>query len=209
LIDPSAVEIAQVVEQVYQERLASASGGGRGPSPQEFFEALRGGGGPSRGRGSSRSSAEDIQKMSIGVDARANALVVSAPELLFEEVRQLVEDLDTAAIGSSNETIRIVALKRSNPETVQKALQALVGESVQSAGTARRAGSAGQPQPGATPGGSIQQQMLMRAIQRQAGGGGPSGLGGGGPGRRGFGGRPSRGGGPMRGGGRPGGGGRR
>jgi type II secretory pathway component GspD/PulD (secretin) len=202
----SAGEIAEVVRQVYQERLASASSGGRGPSPQEFVAALRGGG--ARGRASSRSSVEDIEKMSIGVDARANALVVSAPETLFQEVRQLVEDLDAAAIGSSSETIRVVALKRSNPETVQKALQALVGESVQSEGSGRRTAASGSAGPGApsagsTPGEEMQRAMLMRAIQQRAGGGGPPGMGGAGPGRGGprGGGFPG-GGGPMRGGGR-------
>ena len=83
-----AEEVANVVRQVYQDRLVTASGTGGGfnqPNPAQFIMALqaaRGG----RGRGAAaearRAAAEEPVKMSIGVDARTNSLVVSAPDAL-------------------------------------------------------------------------------------------------------------------------------
>jgi hypothetical protein len=150
----------------------------------DVIEALRGG--RSRG-GSSRSSAEQVQKMSIGVDVRTNSLVVSAPEPLFQEVKQLVDELDKAALGSSSQTMQVVTLKRSNAETVQEALQSLVGEDVTfgTGGRTGRPGSTGGPRPGRSPSDEFRRQMIMRAMQ--GGGGGPPGFGGGVP-RGGFGG---------------------
>ena len=68
--------------------------------------------------------------MSIGVDVRTNSLIVAAPDTLFEEVRQLVEQLDVGA-GDQNQTVRVVALHSSSPEAVEQALSAIAGESVQ------------------------------------------------------------------------------
>ena len=208
-----ASEIAEVVREIYQENLTSASSRGRQPSPMEFIEAIRG----SRGRGgSSRSSAQQVQKMSIGVDARNNLLVVSAPEPLFQEVKALVERLDEAALGSSSQTMQVVTLKQTNAEKVQEALKSLVGESVTfggSSGRSRGSSTSGpRPSSSGSPTDEFRRQMIMRAMQ---GGGGdrPSGFGGGGPPGGGFGGfrRPggSGGGGPSRGGGGPSSGGRR
>ena len=209
-----ADEIAQVVQQVYQENLTSASSRGRQPSPMEFIEAIRG----SRGRGgSSRSSAQQVQKMSIGVDARNNLLVVSAPEPLFQEVKALVERLDEAALGSSSQTMQVVTLKRSNAEKVQEALKSLVGENVTfggSSGRSRGSSTSGsRPPSSGSPTDEFRRQMIMRAMQGGGDGGRPSMFGSGGPSRGGSGGfRPPGGfggGGPSRGGGGPSGGGRR
>lgn len=208
-----AEEMAEIVSTVYQDRMSTSSRG-RQPSPQEFLEALRG-----RGRGGSRrSSAEDSQKMSVGVDVRTNSLIVYAPLALFEEVKEFVEGLDQAAIGASNQAIRVVTLKRANAESVQKALQTLVGESVQT-GSSRSSSSDRRRSyyGGGSPMDDMRRMMIMRAMQ---GGGGPPGFGGppglgsrgfsrGDFGSRGFsrGGGPSRGdssgGGPSRGGGGP------
>jgi len=195
LYNTVADEVAEIVREVYQDRISTSSRG-RQPSPQEMFEAMR-----SRGRGgSSRGTTQDAQKMSIGVDARTNSLIVSAPEALFEEVRDFVEGLDEAAMGSSNETLKVVTLKKTNTEAVQQALETLVGESVQFSGSSRSRGSSssgGRP-PGGSPFDAMRNMMMMRAMQ---GGGGPPGFGGRPGGDRSSGGRPSSG----FGGGRPGG----
>ena len=67
--------------------------------------------------------------MTVGVDARTNSLVVSAPDNLFSEVKLLVEQLDTIDTGS-NETMKVVTLKRSNPSAVQTAPTADRGRAV-------------------------------------------------------------------------------
>lgn len=214
-----AEEIAEIVKELYQDRLVRSSGSsggssGRQPSPQEFFEAMRrgGGSGSSRGGGSSRSTAtENVQRMSIAVDARNNALIVSAPEPLFEEVRTLIESLDQAALDSHH-TLATVTLKGVSPEMIQQALSALVGDAVQfgnsgssgSRSSSSRGSSTGsRPSSSSSGGGSSSEDMrrrmeFMRAMQERMRGGGGSPFGGG---------RPGGGGGPPGGGGRPGGGG--
>ena len=192
LFNTVADEVAEIVREVYQDRMATSSSRGRQPSPMEMFEAMRGR--SSRG-GSSRSTTQDTQKMSIGVDGRTNSLIVSAPEALFEEVRDFVEGLDEAAMGSSNQTLRVVTLRQTNTEAVQKALETLVGDSVQFSGSSRSRGSSssgGRPGSG-SPVDDMRRMMIMRAMQ---GGGGPPGFGSGRPsfgGDRSSGGRPSSG----------------
>ena len=124
-----AEEIAEIVKEVYQDRLiATSAQRGQQPSPREFIRMLRGG--RRSQNGSKASGVEDVQKMSIGIDPRTNSLIVAAPDKLFEEVKQLVEQLDQAAI-ESNQAVRVITLHRANPETVQQALSAIVGESAE------------------------------------------------------------------------------
>lgn len=132
VINTSASQIAEIVKEVYSERLAGNRGNQRQPSPEEFLQALRGGGGSSgRGGSNSRRTAADAAKLSISVDPRTNSLIVAAPNQLFEEVKQMVETLDQQT-ANSNTAMKVVALKHSNPSTVQKALTAIAGEKVRS-----------------------------------------------------------------------------
>jgi type II secretory pathway component GspD/PulD (secretin) len=132
VMNTSASQIADIVREVYQEKMVRSGGQQRQPSPEEFIQMLRGGGGGSRGGSSSRrSGGNDQPKMTIGVDDRTNSLIVAAPNALFEEVRQLVQTLDQAT-SDSNTAVRVVTLKRGNPSTVQKALTAIAGENVTS-----------------------------------------------------------------------------
>lgn len=120
-----AAQIAEILREVYADRLAN-SNRQRQPSPEEFMQMLRGGRG---GQQTNRKSQAETQKVSIGVDARTNSLIISAPQALYEEIEQLVATLDHAT-SESNQAIRVVTLKRSNPATIQKALTAIVGEKV-------------------------------------------------------------------------------
>lgn len=67
--------------------------------------------------------------MTVGVDARSNSLIVSAPEPLFEEVEALVHQLDQPT--ASNEAVQVVPLVRADPVAIQQALSALTGGGVQ------------------------------------------------------------------------------
>jgi type II secretory pathway component GspD/PulD (secretin) len=177
----NATEISQVVRQVFSSRIESASGSQRQPSPEEFIRALRGG----RGQ-SSRKSREDTQKMTIGVDERSNSLVVSAPDDLFRQVEQLVKQLDQASV-ESEQTLRVVTLRRADPATVQQALLAVMGDSVRtnqpraSASTATGGQSAGRSSNGSASRNrsapNFQQQMqqrmqMLEALRRSQTGGG-------------------------------------
>ncbi|MGB9689910.1 secretin N-terminal domain-containing protein [Thermogutta sp.] len=123
-----AEEIAQILRTVYQDRLVTAAGANRPPSPQEIIQLLRGGRGGSGGRTQPQ---QEQEKMSIGVDTRTNSLIVSAPERLLNEVRQLVEQLDQKAMTDSEETTEVVTLHRTSAESVSAALSALLGSGVQ------------------------------------------------------------------------------
>ena len=127
VLNTSAESVAEVVRQVYANRLASGPGQARQPTPEEFLRALRGGGGRGGGGGESKANVQEQRQMTIGVDNRSNSLVVSAPDSLFEEVKVLVGQLDQAESGVM-ETSRVVTLRRANPQTVRQAIAAYVGQ---------------------------------------------------------------------------------
>jgi len=132
VVNTQASEIADILKQVYQDRMVAGGpgGGAQPPTPQEFIQMLRGGRRGGGGAGSSRTSAEDIQKMSLSIDERTNSLIVAAPEQLFQEVKLLVEELDAAAV-KSGQTTRVVTLHKANAEAVGQALSSMLGDSVQ------------------------------------------------------------------------------
>ena len=144
----NAQEIADIVKQVYADRMVQGSGASPQPTLPFFMMGRGEHGGSSEGR-QSRTS-DDVARISIGVDARTNSLIVAAPEALFQEVRQLVDQLDVAA-GDQNQTVRVVTLRRTSPTAVEQALAAIAGDSVQvnrtggSASADGRASSSSQP----------------------------------------------------------------
>jgi type II secretory pathway component GspD/PulD (secretin) len=107
----TATEIAQIINQVYQDRMA----GGGEMSPQEMMKMIRGG----------PSTEQQVQKMSVAVDTRNNALIVRAPDPLFEEVKAFVAELDNS-VGDSPQTTRVVSLRHTNSAAVQKALNSIL-----------------------------------------------------------------------------------
>jgi type II secretory pathway component GspD/PulD (secretin) len=180
VLHTQAEEIASVVRDVYQDRMVGGGAGGpRQPSPEEFIRMLRG----DRGRGSRGSREEDVQKMSIGVDTRTNSLVVAAPDALFQEVKLLVEQLDDAAMGSSNDTMRVVTLNKASPEAVKNALAAMMGESVQFGSSGRSDIQRRRPGgPSPDPGAEARRAAFVEMMRQRFGGGrGPGGGPPGGP----------------------------
>ena len=138
--------------------------------------------------------------MTITVDTRSNALIVTAPEPLFLEVQELVKMIDQGG-ANLDESVQVVSLKKGNAEAVQKALAAIMGRTSSSntsnanrsnANNQRRAvGRAASPFGGATSG-DIQQRMQFMQRMQQGMGGQPGGFGGGQPGGFGGGGWRSR-----------------
>jgi hypothetical protein len=149
VFNTQAEEVANVVRQVYQDRMAGqAAGAGRPPTPQDFIMAMRNMRG-GRGGGGQRGGQEEPAKLSISADPRTNSLVVVAPDSLFQEVKDLVEQLDEAA-GDSDQTLEVVTLHGTNSATIRQALSAMVGPSVQfgTAGTSSTpTGTQGQQPP--------------------------------------------------------------
>ncbi len=120
----TASTVADVVKQIYGDRLTGSAGEQRQISPAEFFTAIRGGG---RGGRNTQSQGEELPKMSIGVDERNNALVVDAPDSLFNEVKDLVTQLDQPS-SEDRETTRLVTLKATNPESMKAMLLSVLGD---------------------------------------------------------------------------------
>jgi len=121
----SAQENADIVKQVYAERIGQSAAASQQPM-MPFF--MRGGRGSEQSNRTSR--VDEMNRLSIGVDARTNSLIVAATDAVFEEVRQLVLQLDVAA-GDENQAVRVVTLHRPSPAAVQQALAAIAGDSVQ------------------------------------------------------------------------------
>jgi len=185
----SAQDIASIVQTVYADRIASTGNGQqqRQPSPEDFIRALRGGRGGRDGGGGGGASSEP-EKMTIGVDARSNSLVVSAPDPLFEEVKALVEELDQAG-DDTNQTMEVVKVRSSNPETIQKALSSITGQAVtvnstssassgNSSSSSNNNGSSG-PNPDEMRQRMEMFQRIREQMQRQGGDGGRGGERGG------------------------------
>jgi type II secretory pathway component GspD/PulD (secretin) len=127
IVNTSADEVANVIRQVYAGRLASDSSQPRQPNPEDFIRMLRGG----RGGGNDRQRRGEEPKMTIGVDARSNSLIVSAPDYLFNEVQALAKTLDTAAV-QQEETVSVVKLERTSPDLVSRSLASVLGSSISS-----------------------------------------------------------------------------
>ncbi len=143
----SASEVAEVVKEVYKDRLVVVENNSRGQQGQRSFPGFPGFGGrrgrdDNGGRGSvdSGTSAAKEPGMTVGVDERSNSLVVAAPDPLFQEVRELVAQLDAAGVTESS-TVRVVALQGANSNSVQQALVSLLGENVSEASSNSRSGN--------------------------------------------------------------------
>ncbi len=205
IIYVSADSVAQIVREAFANRMSTGAGQGGGggqPNPADIIRALRGG----RGGGASEAKSEE-PKMTIAVDNRSNALIVTAPDQLFQQVEELVQMIDQGSANLDEEVV-VVSLKKGNAEAVQKALAAVMGRTSTTTSSSNRTNTGGQRQGfggmgfgGATTG-DIQQRMQFLQQLQGAGGGGRGGFGGMGGGNAGGGGRGGFGG--MGGGGRGG-----
>ena len=218
VIYQDANDVANVVKSVFGERIAgaqrSSSGGGRGgqPSPQDFFNALRGGGG--RG-GASQAAKSERTKISVAVDAKSNSLVVIATPQDFAEIQQLVEALDQSSMVTEETIITYAPSGKVNPDVLKAALESILGTQAKSTSESPSSSSSSNNNPSSpsTPSSSPSPEDIQRRIEffrsRFGGGGGAGGPGSGGGFRGMGGGRPSFGGGDAggaSGGGRPSGG---
>ncbi len=162
-----ATEIAAIVKEAFASRIAQsqatgAGGANRQPSPQEFVEMLRGGNGRGgrAGGGGNQAAQMPEQKMTISVDSRNNAIVVTGPTSLYKEVKEFVETIDQGSIDTQ-EDVQVVRLGGNmNATVMQSALQAVLGQQA-------RTNIAGQTQPGnnAVPG---QQSLSPQNLQQRA-----------------------------------------
>ena len=216
VIYQDANDVANVVKSVFGDRIAGAqsggNGGGRGgsPSPQDFFNALRGGG--QRG-GGAQAAKSSRSKISVAVDAKSNSLVVIATPQDFAEIQQLVEALDQSSMVTEETIVTYAPSGAVNPDVLKAALESILGTQAKSTSdsSTKSSGSTSSSSP-STPASGSSAEEIQRRIEffRQRFGGGAGGSSGGfrgmGGGRPSFGGGATGGGGGTTGGGRPSGG---
>ena len=203
----AADEVAEIVKGIFADKMQGASGrnnsgGNSPPSPADFFAAMRGGRGGSpggqRGATSSAAAKEEPEKMTIGVDERSNSLIVFATQSTYEEVRILVEELDSIAGVADDEDYQVITLKDLSPEAMKAALIAIMGEdavsssgsssssnrSTNSRSTSTRTGSTGQTSRGMSDDMRRRIEMMRSMMGRGGQPGGGFGSRGGAPGGR-------------------------
>ncbi|MGA2255596.1 MAG: secretin N-terminal domain-containing protein, partial [Thermoguttaceae bacterium] len=150
-----AKDIADVLREVYADRLVLSQNqqnqmgrgagilplmmrgmmgggpGGGGPGGGGPGGGGPGGGGPGGGfGGGGNNRADQVNRISIGVDNHTNTLIVAAIDPLFEEVKQLVGELDSAN-AEQHETVQVIPLHGTSATAIQRALQAFAGDAVQ------------------------------------------------------------------------------
>ncbi|MCA8986071.1 MAG: hypothetical protein KDA78_00425 [Planctomycetaceae bacterium] len=103
----SVEDVAEVLKDVFADRLPQPTGGRRGPNGEEV------GGGVSAG------------ELTIGVDSQTSQIIVSANESLYREVEALVLSLDESA-RLARRTVRVVNLEYANAADVQSTLGTLI-----------------------------------------------------------------------------------
>jgi len=192
-----AAGVATIVKELFADRMQQAGGGQqRQPTPQEFLQALRGGGGGRGGRGGGSQSELKESAMTISVDTRSNSLIVTSTQGLYDEVKAAVELIDQAG-ADTEEVTEVVAIEGNlNPTIINTALASVFGSQVKSnaTGTTSTGGNNTQNRTSGTSDAEALQQRINAFRSMQQGGGGMmfgtpgGGQGGFGGGRGGFGG---------------------
>lgn len=196
-------EVASIVNEVFKDKLESPQampGGGRsGRGGGDFnpLAMLMGQQGGQQGRGAQRGP-----EMTIGVDTRTSHLVVSANDTLFQQVSELVLDLDQRA-KDARQTIRVITLDKADPTILSQSISSLMPK-VSVSGSSRsrpsRSGSSStgnnnnqnQPQPEQQqPNPDDIRRIMEQRMRERMGSGSSSGFGGFGGGSNSSGGRPS------------------
>lgn len=171
-------EVSEIVESVYKDFMEvpnSRGGGGGGNPAAAFFGGGRGRGGDTGG--GNGSSAQQKAQLTLGVDTRTNALIVSASDTLFRQIEGLVQTLDQAA-EDAQRTVRVVNVGGANSTMVQETLTTLIPKVT----VATSDGNTSSSQPGSSSSSSSSSSAdadrAARLRQIFGAGGGPGGFGG-------------------------------
>ncbi len=166
-------DVENTIKQLFADRISQAGtpGAAAQPSPQDFIDALRGGGNNRRGSGKSELKE---QTMSVSADKKNNALIVIAPPSLIAEVESIVKQMDDAAAGVEESVVVYSLGGDVNATIVQNALASMFGSSAKTSSTTNTPNPASQvSQNGQPPGGNP--ANFMNQFPR---GGGFPGMGG-------------------------------
>jgi type II secretory pathway component GspD/PulD (secretin) len=137
----TATEIAGVIREVYREYTNN------NPSPTQVG-GFSGFGFPG-GRGGSQNGNMDANgnprgvSLSVGVDDRANRIIVNCSESVYQDIQALVDQLDSGT-KSATRTVRVVPLQGIDPLLVQQAIDAIQGRRATPAQSGIGQGGAGR-----------------------------------------------------------------
>jgi len=169
----TATEVASVIRDVYREYTNN------NPSSNQVG-GFSGFGFPG-GRGGSQNANMDANgnpravSLSVGVDDRANRIIVNCSESVYQDIQALVDQLDSGTKNATR-TIRVVPLQGIDPLLVQQAIDAIHARRATPAQPGMGQGAAGRSSFGRgdfTPG-------LIPPALTPGGGAPPSGQNGGG-----------------------------
>lgn len=175
-----ATALAEVVKAQFPNRLNTGRSQNQQNNPQaqqmQMLQQLMGGRGRGGrgGQGGQNGVEQSEPKMTVGVDAEMNAILITGPEFLYEQVRLLVQQLDTPE-AIKDGTVVVVGLKNIRPEGLRDAINSLQQQTAN--GAARTTGAATPggvaPQIGGTPGSNPIADMIRQRMS-QGGGGAPT-----------------------------------
>ncbi|MGL6225691.1 MAG: secretin N-terminal domain-containing protein [Thermoguttaceae bacterium] len=142
-----AEEMMMLVQTVFADKMAGGQqaqggrggrGGGGGGGIQDMISGLisrftglgeappPGQGAAAGGAAGAGGAAESQAKMTLSVYAPSNSLIVSSPEVLFEEVKLFVDMVDQTA-GDQELVTEVIEVKHVNPQALRQALSSIAG----------------------------------------------------------------------------------
>lgn len=160
----NAADVADLLRQVYAESMKSSGGGGGGGFGGGFSPF----GGP---RPSDSGASERRVMLTVGIDNHTNSLYVSCPTTLFNDIKDLVDNVEKSS-SEAKQSIKIVPIADLDTAVVQQAIAAVSGQTTATA--TRRFGDTGTSATSGAPG-------AFGTSGRGNFGGGFGGFGGGGP----------------------------
>lgn len=119
----NVTDVAAVIRDVFRESINNNPVGGSGGGGFPFF----GGGGmrPATQNVDAQGNPRGVM-LSVGTDERTNTLVLACPQLLYEDIKKLVDQMEKAA-ADTTQIVKVVSIKGVDPALVQQALDAIQG----------------------------------------------------------------------------------
>ncbi|MEZ6125291.1 MAG: secretin N-terminal domain-containing protein [Planctomycetaceae bacterium] len=135
--------VANLLKEVFKPYM-EAQGGNR--QQQQNPLAMMFGGSGGGGRGGNDESTK--VRLTLGVDSQTSILTVNSSQEIFNEVQQVVENMDDAA-RTARPTVRSIQLRHADPVVIQQMLQSLVPRV--SVSSSRSSSGSGSGSGGSTP----------------------------------------------------------
>lgn len=181
-------DVYRIVRDAYKDYIEGQQGGNPFGGGNALAMFMGGGGGGRGGRDNDNNRQQRDIQLTVAMDEQTSHLIVSADESLYQEIKELVESLDRAALNARR-TIRVVALQNTSTTAVQNTLGAVMPRVKVSTSGARTSTSSSQSSSSSNTSSSsssdnqsqgpsqdqIRQFWMQRMQQQQQGSSQPSG----------------------------------